>query len=145
MIVKSSNVDFTSYRFSNAKKCTNEGRALMQLDYQQFLMKLDSIMDLKYARLLVKIIEKRSMIDNHILLVKPLLQVNKVCRRRLKDYLLLYIACFHRPIPEKEFVEGYIKAYYLPESQLDSWLQDHKVLVSDILLKGKKGKINKAS
>lgn len=83
--------------------------------------------------------------DNHILLVKPLLQVNKVCRRRLKDYLLLYIACFHRPIPEKEFVEGYIKAYYLPESQLDSWLQDHKVLVSDILLKGKKGKINKAS
>lgn len=63
--------------FSNAKKCSNEGRALMQLDYQQFLMKLDSIMDLK-------------------------------------------------PIPEKEFVEGYIKAYYLPESQLDSWLQDHK-------------------
>lgn len=62
MIVKSSNVDFTSYRFSNAKKCTNEGRALMQLDYQQFLMKLDSIMDLKYARLLVKIIEQRSMI-----------------------------------------------------------------------------------
>lgn len=78
-------------------------------------------------------------------MVKPLLQVNKVCRRRLKDYLLLYIACFHRPISEKEFVEGYIKAYYLPESQLDSWLQDHKVLVSDILLKGKKGKINKAS
>lgn len=62
MIVKSSNVDFTSNRFSNAKKCTNEGRALMQLDYQQFLMKLDSIMDLKYARLLVKIIEQRSMI-----------------------------------------------------------------------------------
>lgn len=62
MIVKSSNVDFTSYRFSNAKKCTNEGRALMQLDYQQFLMKLDSIMDLKYARLLVKIIEQRSVI-----------------------------------------------------------------------------------
>ncbi|XP_022337065.2 syndetin-like isoform X3 [Crassostrea virginica] len=63
--------------FSNAKKCTNEGRALMQLDYQQFLMKLDTIVDLK-------------------------------------------------PIPEKEFVEGYIKAYYLPESQLDVWLQDHK-------------------
>lgn len=62
MVVKSRNVEFTSYRFSNAKKCTNEGRALMQLDYQQFLMKLDSIMDLKYARLLVKIIEQRSMI-----------------------------------------------------------------------------------
>ena len=34
---------------------------------------------------------------------------------------------FYRPIPEKDFVEGYIKAYYLPESQLDVWLQDHKV------------------
>lgn len=59
--------------------------------------------------------------------------------------LLLSIKFFYRPIPEKEFVEGYIKAYYLPESQLDSWLQDHKVLVSDILLKGQKIKINKAS
>ncbi|XP_048779720.2 syndetin-like isoform X2 [Ostrea edulis] len=63
--------------YSNAKKCSNEGRALMQLDYQQFLMKLDTIIDLK-------------------------------------------------PIPEKDFVESYIKAYYLPENQLDSWLQDHK-------------------
>ncbi|XP_062608119.1 syndetin-like isoform X1 [Saccostrea cucullata] len=63
--------------YSNAKKCSNEGRALMQLDYQQFLMKLDAIIDLK-------------------------------------------------PIPEKDFVESYIKAYYLPEDQLDSWLQDHK-------------------
>ena len=30
-------------------------------------------------------------------------------------------------MPEKDFVEGYIKAYYLPECQFDSWLLDHKV------------------
>lgn len=57
MIVKFSNVDFIFYRFLNVKKCINEGRVLMQLDYQQFLMKLDFIMDFKYVRLLVKIIE----------------------------------------------------------------------------------------
>lgn len=39
---------------------------------------------------------------------------------------------FCRPIPEKEFVEGYIKAYYLPESQLDVWLQDHKVFTIQV-------------
>lgn len=39
---------------------------------------------------------------------------------------------FYRPIPEKEFVEGYIKAYYLPESQLDVWLQDHKVFTIQV-------------
>ncbi|CAG2196872.1 VPS50 [Mytilus edulis] len=63
--------------YSNAKKCSNEGRAFMQLDFQQLLSNLEKMIDL-------------------------------------------------RPIPEKEFVEGYIKAYYLPESQFDSWLLDHK-------------------
>ncbi|XP_029688858.1 uncharacterized protein isoform X4 [Takifugu rubripes] len=50
------------------KKCSNEGRALMQLDFQQFLMKLEKLTDL-------------------------------------------------RPIPDKEFVETYIKAYYLTENE----------------------------
>lgn len=63
--------------YANAKKCSNEGRALMQLDYQQFLTKLDQIIVLK-------------------------------------------------PIPEKELVEAYIKAYYMPESQLETWIQEHK-------------------
>jgi hypothetical protein len=27
-------------RFSSAKKCTNEGRALMQLDFRQFVLKV---------------------------------------------------------------------------------------------------------
>ncbi|KAL5006892.1 hypothetical protein ScPMuIL_015698 [Solemya velum] len=63
--------------YANAKKCSNEGRALMQLDFQQFLSKLEKLVDIK-------------------------------------------------PIPEREYVEMYIKAYYLPESQLELWLQDHK-------------------
>jgi hypothetical protein len=32
-----------------------------------------------------------------------------------------------RPIPEREYVEAYIKAYYLPEDQLETWVKDHKV------------------
>ncbi|CAL1535105.1 unnamed protein product [Lymnaea stagnalis] len=63
--------------YASTKKCSNEGRALMQLDFQQFLTKLDQIVEL-------------------------------------------------RPIPEREFVEAYIKAYYLPESQLEGWVHDHK-------------------
>ncbi|KAH9518838.1 Syndetin [Bulinus truncatus] len=74
--VRSANRTFVE-GFASAKKCSNEGRALMQLDFQQFLTKLDQIIEL-------------------------------------------------RPIPDKEFVEVYIKAYYLPESQLECWINDHK-------------------
>jgi len=34
---------------------------------------------------------------------------------------------YRRPIPGREFVEVYIKAYYLPETQLETWIYDHKV------------------
>lgn len=63
--------------FSQAKKCTNEGRALMQLDYQQFLSKVERITDI-------------------------------------------------RPIPDRELVEGYIKAFYLLEPALEEWIRSHK-------------------
>ncbi|XP_006007155.1 syndetin isoform X2 [Latimeria chalumnae] len=63
--------------YANVKKCSNEGRALMQLDFQQFLMKLEKLTDL-------------------------------------------------RPIPDKEFVETYIKAYYLTENDMERWIKDHK-------------------
>ncbi|KAG7281342.1 hypothetical protein CRUP_023493, partial [Coryphaenoides rupestris] len=53
--------------YANVKKCSNEGRALMQLDFQQFLMKLERLTDL-------------------------------------------------RPVPDKEFVETYIKAL-LPDRE----------------------------
>uniref|UniRef100_A0A2R5LDX3 Coiled-coil domain-containing protein n=1 Tax=Ornithodoros turicata TaxID=34597 RepID=A0A2R5LDX3_9ACAR len=63
--------------FSQAKKCTNEGRALMQLDYQQFVSKVEKLMDL-------------------------------------------------RPLPDRELVEGYIKAYYMLDKALESWILSHK-------------------
>ncbi|XP_008062453.1 syndetin isoform X2 [Carlito syrichta] len=63
--------------FANVKKCSNEGRALMQLDFQQFLMKLEKLTDI-------------------------------------------------RPIPDKEFVEAYIKAYYLTENDMERWIKEHR-------------------
>jgi len=46
-----------------------------------------------------------------------------VLRLPCRDWL--WLCC--RPIPERELVEAYIKAYYLPESQLEAWVQEHKV------------------
>lgn len=63
--------------FSQAKKCTNGGRALMQLDYQQFLSKVERLTELQ-------------------------------------------------PLPGKEVVESYIKAYYMLESNLEQWIRSHK-------------------
>ncbi|XP_064613648.1 LOW QUALITY PROTEIN: syndetin-like [Liolophura sinensis] len=64
--------------YASAKKCTNEGRALMQLDFQQYITKLEKLTDV-------------------------------------------------RPLPDRDFVESYIKAYYLPEAQLEQWVREHKV------------------
>ncbi|MBN3298017.1 VPS50 protein, partial [Amia calva] len=63
--------------YANVKKCSNEGRALMQLDFQQFLMKLEKLTDI-------------------------------------------------RPIPDKEFVEIYIKAYYLTENDMEQFIKSHR-------------------
>ena len=65
--------------FATAKKCTNEGRALMQLDLRQFQLKIEGITRL-------------------------------------------------RPLPDASLVEAYIKAFYLPESALEQWAQEHKVI-----------------
>lgn len=32
-----------------------------------------------------------------------------------------------RPMPHREYVELYIKAYYLPENSLEEWIREHKV------------------
>lgn len=32
-----------------------------------------------------------------------------------------------RPIPGREFVEQYVKAYYLPESHFENWIKEHSV------------------
>ena len=67
-------------RFAAARRCSNEGRALMQLDYQQFVTKLERLTRL-------------------------------------------------RPLPERQLVEAYIKAYYVPESGLEDWIRQHKVSI----------------
>uniref|UniRef100_A0A8C8F464 VPS50 subunit of EARP/GARPII complex n=1 Tax=Oncorhynchus tshawytscha TaxID=74940 RepID=A0A8C8F464_ONCTS len=35
--------------YGNVKKCSTEGRALMQLDFQQFLMKLEKLTDMRHS------------------------------------------------------------------------------------------------
>ena len=50
----------------------------------------------------------------------------------LKSFKFYYYLT--RPIPEREYVEAYVKAYYLPESQLESWIREHKVSQSALLV-----------
>ncbi|XP_065179412.1 syndetin-like [Sycon ciliatum] len=64
--------------FASAKKCSNEGRALMQLDFQQFIIQIEKLLTL-------------------------------------------------RPIPEREFVDTYIKAFYMSEADIEPWLRDHRM------------------
>ncbi|KAF5290040.1 hypothetical protein FQA39_LY14821 [Lamprigera yunnana] len=69
--------------FSDAKKCTNGGRALMQLDFTQFLLKFEKISLLK-------------------------------------------------GVPHREYVENYVKAYYLPDVELEKWLREHNISIKCI-------------
>lgn len=32
-----------------------------------------------------------------------------------------------RPMPHREYVELYVKAYYLPENNFEEWIKEHKV------------------
>ena len=34
---------------------------------------------------------------------------------------------FLRPIPDREFVETYVKAFYLTENEMERWIREHKV------------------
>ncbi|XP_014216475.1 syndetin [Copidosoma floridanum] len=69
--------------FSEAKKCTNGGRALMLLDFTQLVSKFEGMTSL-------------------------------------------------RPMPHQDFVSTYIKAYYLPELNVESWIKNHTMLESPI-------------
>ena len=62
-----------------AKKCSHEGRALMQLDFRHFVMKLERIAEIK-------------------------------------------------PLPYQDHVINYIKAYYIPEAELEPWVKIHTVI-----------------
>lgn len=46
-----------------------------------------------------------------------------VCEHRLT---ILFFTLL-RPIPEKEFVEAYVKAFYLTEPDMERWIREHKV------------------
>ncbi|VVD03931.1 unnamed protein product, partial [Leptidea sinapis] len=61
--------------FSNATKCSNGGRGLMQLDYRQLFVKLEKISGLK-------------------------------------------------PVPYQDYVDRYVKAYYLPRNELEDFIRD---------------------
>ncbi|OQV16819.1 hypothetical protein BV898_08992 [Hypsibius exemplaris] len=30
------------------------------------------------------------------------------------------------PIPDRDFIDSYVKAFYLPEEALEKWIKDHK-------------------
>ncbi|XP_041968636.1 syndetin [Aricia agestis] len=62
--------------FSNATKCSNGGRSLMQLDYRQLFVKLEKISRLK-------------------------------------------------PVPYQDYVDRYVKAYYLPRNELEEFVKTH--------------------
>lgn len=61
--------------FSNANKCSNGGRGLMQLDYRQLFVKLEKISGLK-------------------------------------------------PVPYQDYVDRYVKAYYLPRTELEEFISE---------------------
>jgi len=41
-----------------------------------------------------------------------------------------------RPMPHREYVELYIKAYYLPENSFEEWIKEHKVPIFAVLNAG---------
>ena len=85
--------------FASAKKCTNEGRALMQLDYQQFLSHLEKIISVYFEC-------PTDISGTSTKLAKALLTA------------------------EKEFVEEYVKAYYLTEAIFLDWIRQRNEYTS---------------
>lgn len=84
--------------FASAKKCTNEGRALMQLDYQQFLLNMEKMITPYFG--------------------------GTDSLRQAKALLT----------SEKEFVEEYVKAYYLTEAIFIDWIrQRHEYTTKQIV------------
>lgn len=69
-----------SCSFALTKKCSNGGRALMQLDFTQLQSKFEKISGI-------------------------------------------------RPMPHREYVEIYVKAYYLTEADLEKWIREHSVSI----------------
>ena len=49
----------------------------------------------------------------------------QICTGLQLPTLLLMRCIIYRPIPHREYVESYIKAYYLTESDLERWIKEH--------------------
>lgn len=41
---------------------------------------------------------------------------------------VIYCRPLYRPIPDREFVETYVKAFYLTENEMERWIREHKVM-----------------
>ncbi len=98
----------------------------MQLDFQQFLIKLEKITDLRLvyflslSLLMVEVEPKQQTAAENW--QRPRAHVTA---KRLN---ILWASLLHfRPIPDREYVDAYIKAYYLPDDKLDIWIREHKV------------------
>ncbi|KAH7638349.1 coiled-coil domain-containing protein 7 [Dermatophagoides farinae] len=79
--------------FSTVRKCTNEGRALMQLDYEQFLSHMEKLMTPCYYYYYYT--------------------NQQTAKSSLKSYLA----------NERLQVEEYIKAFYITESTFADWIR----------------------
>ena len=105
-IIRISNRSFVE-GFSTAKKCTNEGRALMQLDYQQFLLHIEKIITSYFVHLEVTFGDGT---NSSVRAAKSLLA------------------------NEKDYVEEFVKAYYLTESIFIDWIrQRHEYTTKQIV------------
>ena len=74
------------FSFSAARKCSNSGRGLMQLDFTQFLSKIEKISPV------------------------PL-----------------------KHLPDREYVDIYVKAYYLPDNIMEEFIQSHPVSLRELI------------
>lgn len=103
-LLKISNRTFVE-GFSTAKKCTNEGRALMQLDYEQFLSNMEKLM-LPYFKAASNVLNPVG--DNF--------SINTTNTNYIKT-MKLFLA------NERLFVEEFVKAFYITEATFVEWIR----------------------
>lgn len=104
--------------FASARKCTNEGRALMQLDYQQFLSHMEKIISEYFVGPGGGgVVPASSSTQNSSS------SSSSSAASSLRAAKALLTA-------EKEFVEEYVKAYYLTEAIFLHWVGERSEYTS---------------
>lgn len=105
-LLKISNRTFVE-GFSTAKKCTNEGRALMQLDYEQFLSHMEKLM-LPYFKAASDVLNP----------------VGDTCSNNTITTNTNYIKTMKLFLAnERLFVEEFVKAFYITETTFIEWIR----------------------